>query len=251
MPLPKWAVALAALVALLSGLWWFGRTPAQAFSPPSGAGRVFAGLAHDFDGNGASLYLVKGGHTVQAIGRIEAGGRFRFELPERLSLSRLTPMMEQYLKSGSGSTAGMSESNRLRFARWPTQPESAVHALHAGEGWSELSVEPLEMNLARYAVAYADDARYGDLFAANGGMGAIALPGQAMVVLVYADRAGRMSGKAHTLNAFGADVVNRWDLDLQAGWNLVTSEQTGDMATLSYRSGPLPDDLEWWTLAGR
>lgn len=251
MHLPKWAVALTALVALVSGLWWFGRTPAQAFTPPTEGGRVFAGLAHGFGGGGAPLHLVKGGHTVQVIGRIEAGGRFRFELPDRLSLSRLTPMMEQHLKTGSGSTAGMSESNRERFARWPTQPESAVHALHAGEGWSDLSVVPLEMNIARYAVAYADDARYGDLFAANDEMGVIALPGQAMVVLVYADRAGRMSGKAHALNAFGAEVANRWDLDLQAGWNLVTSEQVGDMATLSYRSGPLPDDLEWWTLAGR
>lgn len=251
MSLPKWAVPVVAVVVLASGLWWFGRTPAQAFNPPTGGGRVFTGLAHDFDGGGAPLHLVKGGHTVQEIGRIEAGGRFRFELPARLSLSRLTSMMEQHLKSGGGSTAGMSDSNRERFARWPTQPESAVHALHAGEGWSELSVEPLEMNIARYAVAYADDARYGDLYAANDEMGAIALPGQAMVVLVYADRAGRMRGKAHTLNAFGAEVANRWELELQAGWNLVTSEQAGDLATLRYRSGPLPVDLQWWTLAGR
>ena len=251
MSLPKWAAPVAALVVLSAGIGWFGRTPAQAFSLPTGGGRIFTGLAHDYSGSGAALYLVKGGQTVQAVGRIEAGGRFRFELPARLSLSRLTSMMEQHLKSGGGSVAGMSESNRERFARWPTQPESAVHALHAGDGWSVLSVEPLQMNIARYAVAYAGDAEHGDLFAANDRMGRIATPGQAMVVLVHADRAGRMRGKAHALNAFGAEVTNSWDLDLQAGWNLVTSEQVGDMATLRYRSGPLPDDLQWWTLAGR
>ena len=203
----------AALLALLAGLWWSGRTPAQAFVAPTGDGRIFGGLAHGYVGAGAELYLVQGGQTVQAIGRIERGGHFRFELPAR--------------------------------------PESAVHALYAGDGWSELSVEPLEMNIARYGVAYGNPSEHGDLFAANAEMGRVALPGQAMVVLVYADRAGRMRGNAHALNAFGAEVENRWELELRPGWNLVTSEQTADMATLAYRSGRLPDGLEWWTLAGR
>jgi hypothetical protein len=244
-------VLAAAFVALLAGLWWFGRTPAQAFVAPTGEGRVFGGLAHDYAGSGAELYLVQGGHTVQAIGRIEKGGRFRFELPARLTLSRLTPTMVQQLKNMAPGPSATNDRNRERIARWPAQPESAVHGLHAGDGWSELSVEPLEMNVARYGVAYGDQDGHGDLFAANAEMGRIALPGQAMVVLVYADRAGRVRGKAHALNAFGAEVENRWELELRPGWNLVTSEQNDDMATLSYRSGRLPDDLEWWTLAGR
>ena len=237
------------LVALVAGLWWFGRTPAQAFAAPTQGGRVFAGLAHDYAGEGAELYLVQGGHTVQAIGRIEKGGRFRFELPAQLTLPRLPVTMQQLAK---GIAAGPgSDALRERVARWPSQPESAVHGLHAGDGWSGLDVAPLEMNAARYGVVYGNESEHGDLFAANARMGRIALPGQAMVVLVYADRAGRVQGDAHSLNAFGAEVKNRWELDLRPGWNLVTSEQTADMATLRYRSGRLPADLEWWTLAGR
>jgi hypothetical protein len=244
-------VLAAAFVVLLAGLWWFGRTPAQAFVAPTGEGRLFSGLAHDYAGAGAELYLVQGGHTVQAIGRIERGGRFRFELPGRLSLSRLTPTMVLQLRNMGPGPSATNDRNRERIARWPAQPESAVHALYAGDGWSDLSVEPLEMNVARYGVAYGGQDGHGDLFAANAEMGRIALPGQAMVVLVYADRAGRVRGDAHSLNAFGAEVKNRWELELRPGWNLVTSEQNDDMATLSYRSGRLPDGLEWWTLAGR
>lgn len=241
----------AALLALLAGLWWSGRTPAQAFVAPTGDGRIFGGLAHGYVGAGAELYLVQGGQTVQAIGRIERGGHFRFELPARLPLSRLTPTMELQLKNMGPEPSATNDRNRERIARWPARPESAVHALYAGDGWSELSVEPLEMNIARYGVAYGNPSEHGDLFAANAEMGRVALPGQAMVVLVYADRAGRMRGNAHALNAFGAEVENRWELELRPGWNLVTSEQTADMATLAYRSGRLPDGLEWWTLAGR
>lgn len=244
-------VVAIAFLAFVAALWWSGRTPAEAFASPTNGGRVFAGLAHDYEGDGAELYLVQRGHTVQAIGRIEKGGRFRFELPAQLPLPRLPPMMQQWAKTVGDRPGEANDRLRERLARWPTLPESAVHGLDAGDGWKDLGVEPLAMNAARYGVVYGTDTAHGDLFAANAEMGPVALPGQAMLVLVYADRAGRVQGRAQTLNAFGAEVENHWELELQAGWNLVVSEQNADMATLAYRSGRLPDDLEWWTLAGR
>ena len=243
-------VAAAALALVVTGLWWSGRTPAQAYVAPTGGGRMFAGLAHGYTGKGAELFLVKAGHTVQVIGRIDPGGRFGFELPAALSLPRLPQnlqlQLDGILKAGGEANA----ARRDRILRWRDSAEASVHALHAGETWVGLEVSPVDMTVARYAVAYADDAGQGDLFAANEKLGLVATPGQAMVVLVYANRAGRVRGKAYATNAFGTEVLHPWDMDLQAGWNLVTSEQNADMATLQYRTGPLPSGLQWWTLAG-
>lgn len=242
-------VALAAIVAL--GLWWAGRTPLQAYAPPVGAGREFSGFAHGYEGGGADLVLVHGGQTGATVGRLEADGRFRFVLPATVPTPRLTPAMELQLHTMGDAGGETNDANRARIAAWPARPESAVHGLYAGDGWESLQVEPLGMNVVRYAIAYVDGPRYGDLFAANGRMGAVAMPGDAMLVLVYADRAGRVRGKASTFNAFGQPVLHAWALDLQAGWNVVTSEQATDLASLSYRSGPVPGGFEWWTVAGR
>ena len=245
-------LVLAALVALAGlGLWWAGRAPLQAYAPPLGEGREFAGFAHGYEGAGADLVLVQGGQTGATVGRIEAGGRFRFVLPAQMPTPRLTRAMElqlHYMGDAGGET---NDANRARIAAWPKQPASAVHGLHAGDGWAGLSVEPLEMNVVRHAVAYIEGQQSGDLFAANGEPGRIADAGDAMLVFVYADRAGRVRGKAATTNAFGQPVLHDWALDLQAGWNVVTSEQAPDLASLTYRSGPVPEGFEWWTLAGR
>lgn len=241
--------ALVALAALL--LWWNGRTPLQAYAPPLGEGREFAGFAHGYQGAGADLVLVQGGQTGATVGRLDAGGRFRFVLPAQMPTPRLTRAMElqlHYMGDAGGET---NDANRARIAAWPSLPESAVHGLHAGDGWAELSVEPLEMNVVRHAVAYIEGQRSGDLFAANGEPGRIADAGDAMLVFVYADRAGRVRGKAATTNAFGQPALHAWTLDLQAGWNVVTSEQAPDLASLTYRTGPVPAGFEWWTLAGR
>jgi hypothetical protein len=246
------AVAVfAALVVAVVVLKWTSGPSAQAFVVPADGGRVFAGVAHDYAGEAADLFLLKGvGQTVQKIGQIGSDGRFEFELPAKLELSRLTSMLE-VRRRNMGSPGEGNARLREQIARWTAKPESAVHALNAGEAWSELTVEPLELNAARYAVAYANASEYGHLFIANGRMRVVATPGQAMVVVVYADRAGRVRGVAQTMNAFGVTVPYTWDLDLQAGWNLVTSEQTADMTTLRYRTGELPDNLEWWTVEGR
>lgn len=245
--------ALLAALGLLAALalWWAGRTAPQAWSPPVGGGREFSGIAHGYEGDGADLVLVHGGQTGATVGRIERDGRFRFVLPARVPTPRLTRAMELQLQAMGDAGGATNDANRARIAGWPARPESAVHGLHAGDAWSGLSVEPLEMNVVRHAVAYIDGQAHGDLFAANGEPGPVALAGDAMLVFVYADRAGRVRGQAATTNAFGQPVLHAWTLDLQAGWNLVTSEQSPDLASLSYRTGPVPAGFEWWALPGR
>lgn len=241
------AIAAGVFVIGACVVWWTGRPSPQAFVPPTEGGRVFSGLAHGHEGAAADVYLVKAGHTVQKVGGIAAGGRFHFELPTRLDLLRLTVVQQQLLRNMGDGQGEANARTRARIAQWPSEPASAVHALRAGEGWSELAVEPLELNAARYELVYANDSGQGDLFIANHELGFVSTPGQAMVVLVYADRPGRVRGVAQTTNGFGVLVPYTWELDLQAGWNLVTSEQAWDMATLRYRTGALPEGMEWWT----
>lgn len=242
--------AAAALVAL--GLWWIGRASPQAYAPPTDGGRAFSGVAAGYEGPGARLLLVQGGQTGDTVGRLEADGRFHFVLPGQVPTPRLTRAMALQLDYMGDAGGATNEANRARIAAWPATPESAVHGLQAGDGWVGLSVEPLEMNVVRQAIAYlGDDGRYGDLVVAKGEPGRVALAGDAMLVFVYADRPGRVRGKASTVNAFGQPVLHDWDLRLQAGWNVVTSEQAPDLSSLAYRSGPVPAGFEWWVLPAR
>jgi hypothetical protein len=242
---------VAGFVMLLAALAvvWRSRDVPQQFSPP--AGQVFGGIAHEYAGAGATLLLVGAEMPAVPVGRIEPDGRFRFELPAVVDLPRIPPAMlaqaAEYERMDVESGARHRAQVESRYAT----PASAVRRLAAGAGWNALQVTPGDINVGRFGIVYDAPGERGDLFPANSAMEGIAVPGDHMLVFVHADRDGTVRGEAIATNAFGVEVPNAWDLTLRKGWNLVISEQTAHPGRLAYRSGPLPDDLEWYAIDPR
>jgi hypothetical protein len=242
------------LLAGLAGVaWWTNRPDPYAVAAPTDAARSrFSGQALDYAGSGAELRLVDINGGERAIGRIEAGGRFRFELP-----SDLAPLAPPSWLTGSPPgdpttwNARQREFDRLR--KTPEYQASVdLYGLGAGEGWRTIASEPSGLVAARYGVIYVGpgDER-GDLIASNSDHRGMAMPGDHMLVFVHANRAGRVDGEALRLSTFGAEVANPWKLDLQPGWNVVLSRQLADLNTLEYVTTDTPRDLQWRTLDPR
>lgn len=240
-----------ALAAILLGVWWNGRPTPQDFAAPHG--NTHRGVAHEYAGEGADLVLVNAEGPVQVIGRIHRGGRFEFALPDDLALPRVPreATLPPDAKFRNEQERAVIERRMAALAASYEGPAAAVRRLHAGDGWQTLEVQPAALNVGRYAIAYEGPGGSGMLVASNSDLAGIALPGDHVLAFVYADRAGTVRGAAVATNALGMTVPNDWDLKLQPGWNLVTSEQTGNLARIAYRAGDVPDDLAWYAIDPR
>lgn len=244
-----WIIGAVVLLFAAAGIAWTLRTVPQQYSPP--AGTTFSGFAHEYAGAGAELMLVGNEEPGVPVGRIEADGSFRFELPASMELPRIPPALVAQAAEFALADPAKGAEQRANLQLHFSTAESAVRRLGAGMGWSELEVLPRDMNVGRYGVVYQSPGERGDLFASNSDLKRVALPGEHMLVLVYADRAGSVRGVAQAMNAFGVEVPNAWELTLEPGWNLVISEQTANLGRLAYRTGPTPDDLEWYAIDPR
>jgi len=207
----------------------------------------------EYAGDGADLVLVSAEGPVQVIGRIHRGGAFSFELPASLDLSRVPneARLPPDAKFRSDQERAVIERRMAAMAASYDHPAAAVRRLHAGDGWQSLEVQPAALNVGRYAIAYQAPGGSGMLVASNTDLHGIALPGDHVLAFVYADRAGTVRGTAIATNAMGLEVPNDWSLALQPGWNLVTSEQTANLARIAYRSGAVPGDLAWYAIDPR
>jgi hypothetical protein len=241
------------LAGLAGGAWWSSRPDPYAFAaPPDVAGTVFDGKALDYHGPGAELRLVDVDGGEQVVGRLAADGSFRFRLPADVAP---LPLPSWLASATPGDPAQWNERQR-RFDEYRRTPmfrhSLALRGLGAGDAWRTLTMAPDDLVAARFGVIYVGSgSERGDLIATNSDLRGIAGPGDQMLVLIHANRAGRVEGIAERLNGFGAEVGNPWTLDLHAGWNLVLSRQLGDYMTLEYVSGELPDDLQWRALDPR
>lgn len=246
-----WVVAGTALAAILLGVWWKGRPTPQDFAAPQG--NAHRGIAHEFAGDGADLVLVSAEGPVQVIGRIDRGGAFSFELPASLDLPRVPDeaRLPPDAKFRNDQERAVIEQRMAARAASYDHPAAAVRRLHAGDGWQSLEVQPAALNVGRYAIAYQGPGGSGMLVASNTDLQGIALPGDHVLAFVYADRAGTVRGTAIATNAMGLEVPNDWSLALKPGWNLVTSEQTANLARIAYRSGAVPGDLAWYAIDPR
>lgn len=241
------------MAAIAGGGWWISRPdPYAATAPVDVARSAFSGQALGYAGPGAELRLADVHGGERTVGRIDPDGRFRFDLPADMPPVPLPPLMSDAPPAGDPSTWN---DGQRRWAEERLTPAFrtivALHGLGVADGWRALSRSTDDLIVSRFGVIYVGAAERGDLIASNSDHRGIALPGDHLLVLVHANRSGRIEGVANHVNAFGVEVGNRWTLDLRAGWNLAICRQARDLMTLEYVTVALPDDLRWRTIDPR
>lgn len=183
------------------------------------------------------------------IGHVDESGHFSVTLPASVSWPRLPEEASRQIEWIGKSDPEQAARLREKAEAALETPELAIHGLGAGEYWEELHVEPTGLNAGRFGIVLRDgDRPVGDLVASNADPARFPIPGQHMLVWVYADRAGSVEGIANKLNALSSPEPRSWKLDLRPGWNAVTSQSEGP-GVLNYMTQPIDEDLAWRVVA--